>query len=83
MDLTALGLHVVAALQLALQLAAPALAASMVVGLLSGVGQSATQVQDASLSFVPRLLAVSAALLISGAWMIEKLVAFTALLWRF
>ena len=82
MELTQLGGHVVEALQLALWLAAPALAASVLAGLVTGVLQAATQVQDPALSFVPRLLAVAAALLVSGAFMQGKLVAFTAALWR-
>jgi flagellar biosynthetic protein FliQ len=82
-DVSQLGAHVAAALELVLLLSAPALAASAIVGLISGVGQSATQVQDPALSFVPRLLAVAAALVLSGAWMAAKLVAFTALLWAF
>jgi flagellar biosynthesis protein FliQ len=83
MDLAELGRHVAAALQLALLLSAPALGASVLAGIVSGLLQSATQVQDPALAFVPRLLAVAIALLLSAAWMFTKLVAFTAALWRF
>ena len=83
MDLAELGRHVAAALQLALLLSAPALGASVLAGALSGLLQSATQVQDPALAFVPRLLAVTVALVLSGAWMLAKLVAFTSALWRF
>ena len=79
-EATALGQHVLQALQLALWLAAPALLASLLAGLFSAVLQGATQVQDPALSFVPRLLAVVAALLLSGAWMQARLVAFTTAL---
>ncbi len=79
-EASALGQHVLQALQLALWLAAPALLASLLAGLFSAVLQAATQVQDPALSFVPRLLAVAAALLLSGAWMLARLVAFTTAL---
>jgi flagellar biosynthetic protein FliQ len=74
--------QVALALQLALLVALPALFACALAGLLSGLAQSATAVQDPALSFVPRLLALCAVLFASGGWMIAKLVAFTAALWR-
>lgn len=77
-----LGQHVMEALQLALWLSVPALLASVVAGLATGLLQAATQVQDPALSAVPRLLAVAVALISSGALMQAKLVAFTAALWR-
>jgi flagellar biosynthetic protein FliQ len=73
---------VMQALELALLLSAPALLASAIAGALSGVVQGATQVQDPALGFVPRLLAVAAALLLCGGWMSERLVAFTAQVFR-
>lgn len=82
MSVAELGHHVALALQLALLLAAPALCASALAGLLSGLLQSATQVQDPLLSFVPRLLAVALALFWSGGWIMAKLVAFTTPLWH-
>jgi len=70
------------ALSLVLLLSAPALGAALVVGALTGLLQTATQVQDASLAFVPRLIAVATALWLGGAWMGEQMLAFTAQLWR-
>lgn len=72
----------VEALRVALFVSAPALAASFVVGGATGVAQAATQVQDPALGFVPRLAAVAAALAFGGAWMGERLVAFTSSLWQ-
>lgn len=72
----------VEALHLALIVSAPALAASVVVGGAMAVAQAATQVQDAALGFVPRLLAVAAALAFGGAWMGARLVEFTTTLWQ-
>jgi type III secretion HrpO family protein len=69
------------ALALTLLLSAPALGAAFAVGLVSGLLQTATQLQDATLSFVPRLLAVAGALVLGGAWMGAQLLEFTRQLW--
>ncbi|MGD8862397.1 MAG: flagellar biosynthetic protein FliQ [Myxococcales bacterium] len=81
MDLAALTARLLDALSLTLLLSAPALIAAAALGLLSGVLQGATQVQDASLSFVPRLLAVALALALFGPGLAEQLLAFTGELW--
>lgn len=67
---------VVEALSLSLWLALPALAASALAGLVSGLVQSATQVQDPALGFVPRLFAVAGALFLSASFMQARLLAF-------
>jgi flagellar biosynthesis protein FliQ len=82
MQLEQLGTVVVQALQLALWLSLPALGAAVIAGAISGALQAATQVQDAALGFVPRLLAVALALFLSAAFMGERLTAFTSALWR-
>lgn len=64
------------ALVLAALLLAPALLAAAVVGVISGLLQSATQVQDVALSFVPKLAAVGAALYLSVGPMRERLTDF-------
>jgi flagellar biosynthesis protein FliQ len=74
-QLTAL---VMQALELALWLSLPALGASLLVGAVTATLQSATQVQDPALSFVPRLIAVSLALFASATWMGDRLLAFAA-----
>ncbi len=58
-----------------LVIAAPLLAVTLVVGLLISVLQVATQVQDMSLSFIPKLVATVVALLLFGPWMLRTLVA--------
>jgi len=65
------------ALILAAKLAAPALVTALVVGLAISLLQSITQLQEATLSFVPKLAAVAVALVICGHWMITEMVAFT------
>jgi flagellar biosynthetic protein FliQ len=65
------------ALQLALLLAAPLLLASLAVGLLVGVFQAATQINEMTLSFIPKLLAMAAVLTVAGPWMLQLLTEFT------
>jgi flagellar biosynthetic protein FliQ len=62
----------------ALLIAGPVLLLSMAVGVLVSVIQVVTQVQDASLSFVPKMLAVFVALVVFGPWMLKKLVNYAS-----
>ena len=66
-----------AALILAAKLAAPVLVTALVVGFVISLFQSVTQIQEVTLSFVPKAIAAAVALLVSGHWMIAELVAFT------
>lgn len=59
------------------KLAAPALITSLVVGFAVSMFQSATQLQEFTLSFVPKAVAVGIALLVCGHWMLTTLVSFT------
>jgi flagellar biosynthetic protein FliQ len=59
------------------KLAAPALITALVVGFAVSLFQSATQIQEFTLSFVPKAIAVGIALLICGHWMMTTLVSFT------
>lgn len=61
-----------------LYLAGPVLAVALVAGLVIGVLQAATQVNEFTLAFVPKLLAVFGALAVLGPWLLGSLVAFTA-----
>jgi flagellar biosynthetic protein FliQ len=65
------------AMVLAAKLAAPVLITSLVVGFAISLVQSVTQIQEVTLSFVPKAVAVALALLIAGQWMISSLVQFT------
>jgi flagellar biosynthesis protein FliQ len=64
-------------LLLAGELAAPLLITALVVGFAISVFQSITQIQEATLSFVPKAVAVAIALLVCGHWMISEAVHFT------
>ena len=57
---------------------APLFLSVLAVGLLVGVLQSATQVNDAAVSFLPRALTASVVLLLAGSWMASRLAAFLA-----
>jgi flagellar biosynthetic protein FliQ len=65
------------ALVLAGKLAAPVLITALVVGFGVSLIQSITQIQEITLSFVPKAVAVAVALLVAGHWMISELVTFT------
>ena len=56
---------------------APILLTAMAVGLLVGLLQSVTQLQEATLTFVPKFIAVGVVIVVSGSWMLQTLVSFT------
>ena len=64
-------------LMLVLIASAPPLLASMTVGLVVSVMQATTQIQEQTLTFVPKLVAVFASLAIAGPWIGAQLVRFT------
>ncbi|WP_374454291.1 flagellar biosynthesis protein FliQ [Nocardioides sp.] len=61
----------------ALKLSAPILVTSLVIGFTISLFQSMTQIQEFTLAFVPKLVGVGVALLVSGGWMLQTLVDFT------
>jgi flagellar biosynthetic protein FliQ len=58
-------------------MALPILAAGMIVGIIISIFQAVTQIQDQSLSFVPKLIVSIVAILIAGPWMLDKILTFT------
>ena len=70
------------ALMTAAELAAPVLVTALVVGLAISILQSITQVQEQTVAFVPKLVAVAIALVVCGQWMISELVSFTHVLFE-
>ena len=63
-------------------LAGPLLVAALAVGLLIGIFQAATQIQEMTLSFIPKLAALAIALVIGGPWMLRSIVEFTTELFQ-
>ena len=70
------------ALQLVLMLAAPLLLTALAVGVLIGVFQAATQINEQTLSFIPKLLSTAAVLVVTGPWMLRLLTEFTKRLYE-
>jgi flagellar biosynthetic protein FliQ len=62
---------------LATKLAAPILIVALGIGLVIGLLQSATQIQEQTLTFVPKLAGIALVILISGHWMLGETIAFT------
>ncbi|MCA9600101.1 MAG: flagellar biosynthetic protein FliQ [Myxococcales bacterium] len=58
--------------------AGPMLLAALVVGLIVGVLQAATQVNEASISYVSKLLVISATFIVLGSWTLRQLVDYTS-----
>ena len=65
------------ALFVTFKLCAPVLLLGLIVGVAVSIVQAATQIQEASLSFIPKLIAVGVALLVFGSWMLRVLVDFS------
>ena len=65
------------ALEITLMLAAPLLLVALITGLIVGAFQAATQINEQTLSFIPKLIAMAVALVIAGPWMLKVLVCFT------
>jgi flagellar biosynthetic protein FliQ len=63
---------------MALLLAAPMLLVALGVGLLVSILQAVTQIQEQTLSFVPKLIAVAVAFLVGLPWMLQLLVKYTS-----
>jgi flagellar biosynthesis protein FliQ len=70
------------ALQLAALLASIPLLAALAVGLLVGVFQAATQINEMTLSFIPKLIVLVLTLVAGGPWMLQQLMEFTSSLFR-
>jgi flagellar biosynthesis protein FliQ len=65
------------ALMVAAKLAAPTLVTSLVIGFAVSLFQSATQIQEFTLAFVPKVIGVALALLVCGHWMLTTMISFT------
>ena len=65
------------ALQVTLLVSAPMLISALVVGLLISIFQAATQINEMTLSFIPKLLVMFLMIIVFGSWMIGQLVDYT------
>ncbi len=64
------------ALELTLLVSAPMLLTALVVGLLVSIFQAATQINESTLSFIPKLVALFVAIVITGPWMLQLMVDY-------
>lgn len=65
------------AMQTAVLLAAPMLLMALLTGLLVSLFQAATQINEMTLSFIPKILAVFAVLVFAGPWLLELITTYT------
>ena len=70
------------ALMISAKLALPILAVALVIGTIISLLQAVTQVQEMTLTFVPKVLAIAAVLMLSGGWMLKQLAEFTRRLYE-
>ncbi|ADG17061.1 flagellar biosynthetic protein FliQ [Paraburkholderia atlantica] len=64
------------AMYIGLMMAAPLLLVALVVGLVVSLFQAATQINESTLSFIPKLLAIAATLVIAGPWMLTTMLDY-------
>ena len=69
------------AVMMILMMVAPILATGLAVGLTVSILQATTQIQEPTLAFVPKIIAVLLAVAIFGGWIIKMVVQFTLQLW--
>lgn len=65
------------ALKVIIYVSAPILLISMIVGLVISIFQATTQIQEQTLTFVPKILSVVAAIALFGSWMLRVLIEYT------
>jgi flagellar biosynthesis protein FliQ len=70
------------AMRIALVLAGPILVVSLAVGVLISLIQTVTQIQEMTLTFVPKLIGVALIVMLLGSWMIRELVNWVTQLWK-
>jgi flagellar biosynthetic protein FliQ len=66
------------AAMITLILAGPVLLASLIIGSLVSLFQSVTQINEATLTFIPKVIAIGLVLAFLGSWMLQQIVSFTA-----
>jgi len=64
------------ALTLGLKVALPLLAVGLIFGLVISVFQAVTQIQEMTLSFIPKILAIAVVLIVAGPWMLDQMVSY-------
>ncbi len=70
------------AMQLALKVGGPILIVGLVIGLLISVFQAVTQIQEQTLSFIPKVVGLAVVIVVGGPWMLGQLLIYTEELWN-
>jgi flagellar biosynthesis protein FliQ len=70
------------AVTLAFKVAAPILLAGLVVGLLVSIFQAITQIQEMTLTFIPKILVTVLVMIVAGPWMLNQITGYTEQLWQ-
>lgn len=70
------------AMTIAAKLSAPILLTALIVGFVISLFQSVTQIQDSTLSFVPKVVAIGVAMIFTGNWMLHEIISFTTTLYE-
>lgn len=70
------------AMSVAAKVGGPMLLVALVVGVVVSLFQAITQVQEMSLSFVPKLIGIALVILVGGSWMMRELVTWVTRLWQ-
>lgn len=69
------------AMRISLVLGGPILAVTLAIGVVISLVQTVTQIQEMTLTFVPKVIAVAAVIMLLGSWMIEELINWVTRLW--
>lgn len=69
------------AMSLALKISIPLLGVGLIVGVLISIIQAVTSIQEQTLSFIPKVLAMAVVLVVGGPWMLNQLLSYTTELW--
>jgi flagellar biosynthesis protein FliQ len=65
------------AVWVAIEVSAPVLIAALITGVLISIVQAATQINEQTLSFVPKILAITVAMVVCGPWILQVMLGFT------
>jgi flagellar biosynthetic protein FliQ len=69
------------AMGLALKISLPLLGVGLIVGVLISIIQAVTSIQEQTLAFIPKVLAMAIVLVVGGPWMLNQLLSYTSELW--
>lgn len=69
------------AMQLALKLGGPIMIVGLLIGLVISIFQAVTQIQEQTLSFIPKIVGLAVVIIVAGPWMLGQLLVYTEELW--